>query len=128
MSKEKIYEESGLESLLSHCWSRKLSLFYKVLENENPKCLFNLNPIRRLLYLTWNIHNILFLNTKHNFFQKFFFFSSTVIERNNLDPHYRKLRTFQFLKIMFISLSALPIWCMLLHAHASAHAPLIWRT
>ena len=42
MSKEKIYQELGLESLRDRRWCRKLCLFYKVLGNENPKYLFNL--------------------------------------------------------------------------------------
>ena len=43
-SKEKIYRELGLESLRDRRWSRKLCLFYKLLENENPKYLFSLIP------------------------------------------------------------------------------------
>ena len=40
-SKEKIYQELGLESLRDRRWCRKLCLLYKVLENENPKYLFS---------------------------------------------------------------------------------------
>ena len=89
MSKEKIYQELGLESLRDRRWCRKLCLFYKVLENENPKYLFSLIPTRRSLYSARNIHNIPLVNTKHNFFKNSFF-PSTIIEWNNLDPHHRK--------------------------------------
>ena len=68
-------------------WCRKLCLFYKVLENENPKYL--LSPTKRSLYSTINIHNIPFPNTKHSFFKNSFF-PSTIIERNNLDPRFFK--------------------------------------
>ena len=44
-SKEKIYQELGLESLRDWRWCRKLCLFYKVLKNENPKYLFSWIPI-----------------------------------------------------------------------------------
>ena len=74
MSKEKIYQELGLESLRDRRWCRKLCLFYKVLENENPKYLLSLIPTRRMLYSTRNIHNIPLVNTKHNFFKKLIFF------------------------------------------------------
>ena len=43
-SKEKIYQELGLESLRDRRWCRKLCLFHKVLENENPKYFFQLDP------------------------------------------------------------------------------------
>ena len=54
-SKEKIYQEFGSESLQDRRWCRKLCLFYRVLENENPKYLSSLIPTRRLLYSTRNI-------------------------------------------------------------------------
>ena len=72
-SKEKIYQELGFESLRDRRWCRKLCLFYKVLENENPKFLFSLIPTRRSLYSTQNIHNIPLVNTKHNFSKTLFF-------------------------------------------------------
>ena len=97
MSKEKIYQELGLESLRDRRWCRKLCLFYKVLENENPKYLLSLIPTRRMLYSTRNIHNIPLVNTKHNFFKNSFFLS-TIIEWNNLDPHLRKSENFSVFK------------------------------
>ena len=72
-SKEKIYQELGLESLRDRRWCRKFCLFNKILENENPKYLFSLIPTKRLLYSDRNIHNIPFVNTKNNFFKKSFF-------------------------------------------------------
>ena len=46
---------------------RKLFLFYKVLENENPKYLFSLIPTRRLLYSTRNMYDIPLVNTSTTF-------------------------------------------------------------
>ena len=85
MSKEKIYQELGLESLRDRRWCRKLCLFFKILENENPKYLFSLIPTRRSLYSARNIHNIPLVNTKHDFFKNPFF-PSTIIEWNKVDP------------------------------------------
>ena len=87
----------GLESLRDRPWCRKLCLFYKVLENENPKYLLSLIPTRRMLYSTRNIHNIPLVNTKHNFFKNSFY-PSTIIEWNNLDPHLRKSKNFLVFK------------------------------
>ena len=39
--KRKTYQKLGLEFLQDHRWCRKRFLFYKVLENENPKYLFS---------------------------------------------------------------------------------------
>ena len=39
-SREKIYQELGLESLQLRPWYRKLCLFYKVFKNQHPKYLF----------------------------------------------------------------------------------------
>ena len=66
-SKEKIYQELGFESLRVRRWYRKLCLFYEVLNNEHPKYLFNLIPVRRTLYSTRKALNIPLLNTNHNF-------------------------------------------------------------
>ena len=41
-SREKIYQELGLESLQSRRWYRKLTMFYKISKNKSPFYLFNL--------------------------------------------------------------------------------------
>ena len=43
-SKEKLYQELGLEYLSSRRWFRRLCLFYKILNNKQPSYLFNLVP------------------------------------------------------------------------------------
>ena len=49
-SKEKLYQELGLESLQLRRWYRKLCLFYKIFKNESPAYLFNLIPARNTLF------------------------------------------------------------------------------
>ena len=68
-SRENIYNELGLESLQFRRWYRKLCLFYKVFENEHPKYLFNLIPVRSTPYATRTVGNIPLIKAKHNFFK-----------------------------------------------------------
>ena len=63
-SREKIYQELGLESLQLCRWYRKLCLFYKVFKKEHPKYIFHVILVRFTLYATRtesNIPLILFL-------------------------------------------------------------------
>ena len=70
-SKEKPYEETGLESLqLSRCY-RKLSSFYKLFNSKHSHYLFKLILARRSGYVTRSINNIPFFKTRH-FFKKHF--------------------------------------------------------
>ena len=48
---EKIYQEAGLQSLLSRRWYRKLAIFYKIFKNKSSFYLFNLIPEKHLLIL-----------------------------------------------------------------------------
>ena len=81
-SREKIYEELGLESLQLRRWFRKLSCFYKLFKSKNPCYLFRLIPSRIASYATRNMDNIPFFNTRHSFLKNSFF-PSTIIEWNN---------------------------------------------
>ena len=91
-SKEKIYQELGLESFqLRHSY-RKLCLFYKVFKNEHPKYVFNLIPVRSTPYATKVVGNIPLIKTKHNFFKNSFF-PSAIIEWNNKGPNLRNSKS-----------------------------------
>ena len=78
-SREKLYEEIGLEPLQLHRWFRKLSCFYKLFKSEHPHYLSKLIPSRSSSYITRNIHNIPFFKTSHTFFKNYWF-PSTIIE------------------------------------------------
>ena len=43
-SREKLYQELGLESLKSRRWYRKLCLFFKLIKNKHPSYLFDMIP------------------------------------------------------------------------------------
>ena len=44
ISRDEIYQELGLESLESRRWYKRLSLMFKITQNEAPKYLINLIP------------------------------------------------------------------------------------
>ena len=106
-SREKIYQELGLESLQLRCWYRKLCLFYKVFKNEHPKYLFKLIPVRSIPYATRTVGNNPLIKTKHNFFKNYFF-PSAIIKWNNLEPNLRNSKSISVFKekiLNFIGLS-----------------------
>ena len=96
-SKEKLYQEVGLESLQLRRWYRKLCLFYKIFKNKSPAYLFNLIPARNTHYSRRTSDNTPCFNTKHSFFKNSFF-PSTIIEWNKLDLTLRKCDSFNVFK------------------------------
>ena len=71
-SREKIYQELGLEYLQLRRRYRKLCLFYKVFKNKHPKYLLNL-IVRSTPYATRTVGNIPLIKKKHNLFKNSFF-------------------------------------------------------
>ena len=103
-SKEKLYQEIGLESLQLRRWYRKLGMFYKIFKSKSPQYLFKLIPEKTSSYVTRNAENIPLFNIKHNFYKNSFF-PSSIIEWNNLDPKLRNsenLSTFKNNVLKFI--------------------------
>ena len=96
-SKEKLYQEIGLESLQLRRWYRKLGMFYKIFKSKSPQYLFKLIPEKTSSYVTRNAENIPLFNIKHNFYKNSFFLSS-IIEWNNLDPKLRNSENFGIFK------------------------------
>ena len=68
-SREKIYQELGLESVQQRRWYRKLCLFFKVYKNQCLKYLFDIIPQSYCQYRTRNPQNIPHINMKHQFFK-----------------------------------------------------------
>ena len=92
-SKEKLYQEVGLESLQLRRWYRKLGMSYKIFKSESPQYLFKLIHEKTSSYVTRNAENIPPFNIKHNFYRNSFF-SSSIIKWNNLDPKLRNSENF----------------------------------
>ena len=87
-SKEKLYQELGLESLLLRRSYGQLCLFYKIFKSKSPGSLLSLIPTRNTHCSLKNSQNIPCFNTKHTFFKNSFF-PSTIIEWNKLDVSLR---------------------------------------
>ena len=83
-SREKLYQELGLESLQLRRWYRKLCCFYKIYNKQAPGYLTKLIPTRDEAYQTKHVANIPSLSFKHNFFKNTFF-PLTILEWNKLD-------------------------------------------
>ena len=96
-SKEKLYQELGLESLQLRGWYRKLGMFYKIFKSKSPQYLFKLIPEKASSYVTRNADNIPLFNIEHNFYKNSFF-PSSIIEWNNLDPNLRNSENFGIFK------------------------------
>ena len=96
-SREKLYQELGLESLQQRRWYRKLCYFFKLTKNKSPKYLFNNIPTVRSTYRTRNIDNIPQFNVRHTFFRNSYF-PSIVTEWNNLDKSIRNSESLSIFK------------------------------
>ena len=96
-SREKLYQELGLESLQLRRWYRKLCCFYKIYNKQAPGYLTKLIPTRNEAYQTRHLANIPSLSFKHNFFKNTFF-PSTILEWNKLDPSLRNSASYNVFK------------------------------
>ena len=96
-SREKIYQELGLESLQQRRRYKKLCLFFKIYKNQCPKYLFDIIPQSNCQYRTRNAQNIPHINVKHQFFKNSCF-PSTIIEWNKLDFNIRNSETLNIFK------------------------------
>ena len=96
-SREKFYQELGLESLQLRRSHRKLEMFYKIFKSKSPQYLFKLIPEKTSSYVTRNADNIPLFNTKHNVYKNSFF-PSSIIEWSNLDPNLPNSENFGIFK------------------------------
>ena len=98
-SREKIYQEPGLESFQSQRWYRKLAKSYKIYKNKSPFNLYKVIPEKASSYTTRNVDGISLIKIKRNFFNNSFF-PSTTIEWKRLDPTIRNAESFGIFKAM----------------------------
>ena len=96
-SRENLYQELGFELFQQRRWYRKLCCLFKIINNQSPRYLFQLVLSPNTTYFVRNSENILQLCTKHDFFKNSFF-SLTIKEWNNLDPHIRKSKRISIFK------------------------------
>ena len=100
-SREKIYQELGLESLQQRRWYKKLCLFFKTYKNQCPKNLFDIIPQSNCQYRTRNAQNIPHIHVKHQFLKNSYF-PSTIIEWNNNIRNSETLNIFKSKILKFI--------------------------
>ena len=83
-SREKLYQELGIESLQPRRWYQKLCLFLKVNKEEHPSYLFDFIPKVSSTRIIRNHHNIPLINVKHEYFQNSFFHSLLLSEISSI--------------------------------------------
>ena len=96
-SREKLYQEQGLESLEQQRWYRKLCYFFKLIKNQSHKHIFNNIATVRSTYRTRNIDIIPRFNIRHTF-SRISYFPSIVTAWNNLEKSIRNSESFSIFK------------------------------
>ena len=96
-SKEKLYQELGLESLEKRRWYRKLCYFCKIFNKQSPTYLLNVIPVSSRSYFTRYAENVPSFKVRHDFFKNSFF-PSTAIEWNKIDKNIRKSESLNIFK------------------------------
>ena len=61
-SREKLYQDLGLETLRKRRCLRRLCLFYKIRKNKSPSYLFRLIPTTTRIHITGNSNNLKDIN------------------------------------------------------------------
>ena len=72
-SRDRLYQELGLETLQQRRWYRKLYCFYKILKSQSPKYLYSIIPTHNMSYRIRQCNKIQAINVKHHFFKNIFF-------------------------------------------------------
>ena len=101
-SREKLYQELGMETLQQRRWYRKLCCFYKILKSQFRKYLYSIIPIHNMSYRTRQCNKVPAINVKHDFFENNFF-PSTIIEWNKLDWKIKNSESFKTFKKRILS-------------------------
>ena len=99
-SREKLYQELGLETLQQRRWYRTLCCFYKKLKSQSPKYLYSIISIHNMSYRTSQSNKIPAMNRKHDFFKNNFF-PSAIIEWNKIDWRIKNSESIETLKKKF---------------------------
>ena len=101
-SREKFYQELGLETKQKRGWLRRC-LFYKMQGNKSPSYLFMLMQTTKGMHITGNSNDLKGINVKHDF-SKNPFFPSVIGEWDKLDPKIRDPNTLESFKEQILNL------------------------
>ena len=102
-SREKLYQELGLESPQLQRWYRKLYCFYRIYNKQAPDYLTELIPTGNQADQTRHLANTPSLIFKHNFFNNIFF-QSAILEWNKLDASLRNSPSYNLFKTSILKL------------------------
>ena len=100
-SRDRIYQELGLESLKSRRWYKRLSCMFKIMNEHAPNYLINLIPKCEKTIRTRNSH-IPTYHCRTDCF-KFSFFPATLSDWFNLDPSSRNSESISSFKSKLLS-------------------------
>ena len=95
-SRDKIYQELGLESLKSRRWYKRLSLMFKIMKEESPNDLIDLIPKCEQTIRTRNNHVPVYHCRTESFMHSFF--PSTLKDWFSLDDSIRNCDNFDIQK------------------------------
>ena len=101
-SKEKLYNELGLESLKDRRWMRRLRLFHKIYKLKSPKYLYNLIPSVNRFYVTRNNTNFPSFNCRTGYFKNSFF-PNVITEWNKLVMNIKNMTSYTAFKNALLS-------------------------
>ena len=101
-SREKLYNELGLEYLKDRRWMRRLCLFHKIYNVKSPKCLYNLIPSVNRFYVTRNNTNVPSFNCRTEYFKNSFF-PNVITEWNKLDINIENMTSYTAFKNALLS-------------------------
>ena len=87
-SKEKVYQELGLEYLQARRWCRKMCLFFNIIKNKSPNYLHNVIPTQQRFYRTRTADNLPQFSFRTEKFRNSFF-PYCINEWNILDTNIR---------------------------------------
>ena len=102
-SREKLYAELGWETLSSRRWSRRLTLFYKIINNLTP--LYTKEPIPPFQQPNYSLRNQDVVGQIRARTEKFLssFYPNCISEWNKLDPEIRLARSVAVFKTKLLS-------------------------
>ena len=89
-SRDRLYQELGLESLSSRRWSRKLLAFHKYFTNKSPSYLYSIIPEVNLESRTRQNQNIPLLKTRTDAF-KYSYIPNSIQECKKINVNIRNL-------------------------------------
>ena len=103
-SREKLYTELGWESLSSRRWSRRLTLFYKIIDNLSP--MYTKNSIPPLHQSQYSLHGQDVIGRLRARTEKYksSFYPNCLSESNKLEPKLKLAPSVAIFKKKFLSI------------------------